>query len=74
MDAGKIATIELNMDSKEKKDKKQREPGKLKSFLQKYVETLAAKLILADKVRDGDTILIELTDGELTASAKPATA
>ena len=32
MDAGKIATIELNMDSKEKKDKKQREPGKLKSF------------------------------------------
>ena len=33
MDAGKIATIELNMDSKGKKDKKQREPGKLKSFL-----------------------------------------
>ena len=36
MDAGKIATIELNMDSKEKKDKKQREPGKMKSFLQAY--------------------------------------
>ena len=46
----------------------------LKRFLQKYVETLAAKLILADKVREGDTILINLTDGELTASAKPATA
>ena len=46
----------------------------LKRFLQKYVETLAAKLILADKVREGDTILIDLTDGELTASAKPATA
>jgi len=45
----------------------------LKRFLQKYVETLAAKLILADKVREGDTILIDLTDGELTASAKPAT-
>ncbi len=46
----------------------------LKRFLQKYVETLAAKLILADKVREGETILIDLTDGELTASAKPATA
>ncbi len=46
----------------------------LKRFLQKYVETLAAKLILADKVREGDTILIDLTDGELTASAKPAAA
>ncbi|MFR2305841.1 MAG: ATP-dependent chaperone ClpB [Roseburia sp.] len=46
----------------------------LKRFLQKYVETLAAKLILADKVREGDTILIDLTNGELTASAKPATA
>ena len=46
----------------------------LKRFLQKYVETLAAKLILADKDREGDTILIDLTDGELTASAKPATA
>ena len=46
----------------------------LKRFLQKYVETLAAKLILADKVREGDTILIDLTHGELTASAKPATA
>ena len=46
----------------------------LKRFLQKYVETLAAKLILADKVREGDTILIDLTDGELTARAKPATA
>ena len=46
----------------------------LKRFQQKYVETLAAKLILADKVREGDTILIDLTDGELTASAKPATA
>lgn len=46
----------------------------LKRFLQKYVETLAAKLILADKVREGDTILIDLTDGELTASAKPVTA
>ena len=42
MDAGKIATIELNMDSKEKKDKKQREPGKLKSFLQAYGKYVGA--------------------------------
>ncbi len=46
----------------------------LKRYLQKHVETLSAKLILADEVREGDTILIDLTDGELTASAKPATA
>ena len=40
----------------------------LKRFLQKYVETLAAKLILADKVREGDTILIDLTVGNLLTS------
>ena len=31
----------------------------LKRFLQKHVETLSAKLILADEVREGDTILID---------------
>jgi ATP-dependent Clp protease ATP-binding subunit ClpB len=36
----------------------------LKRYIQKYVETLAAKLILADKVRVGDTILIDLNDNE----------
>ncbi len=35
----------------------------LKRYIQKYVETLAARLILADKVDTGDTILIQ-TDGE----------
>ncbi len=39
----------------------------LKRYLQKYVETLSAKLILADEVRGGDTILIDVTDDELTA-------
>ena len=38
-------------------------------YLQKNVETLAAKLILADGVRAGDTIEIGLSDGKLTASA-----
>lgn len=32
----------------------------LKRYIQKHVETLAARLILADKVRAGDTILIDL--------------
>lgn len=41
----------------------------LKRYLQKNVETLAARLILADEVRAGDTIRIDLEDGKLTASA-----
>ena len=31
----------------------------LKRYLQKYVETLAAKIILQDQVRAGDTIVID---------------
>lgn len=42
----------------------------LKRFIQKHVETLAAKLILADQVKEGDTILIDLQDGKLTALVK----
>ena len=42
----------------------------LKRYLQKYVETLAAKLILSDGVRVGDTILIDVVDGKLTACAE----
>ena len=41
----------------------------LKRYLQKHVETLAAKLILADGVRAGDNILIDVKDGKLSASA-----
>ncbi len=39
----------------------------LKRYLQKNVETLAAKLILADEVREGDTILIDTDNGAMTA-------
>jgi len=42
----------------------------LKRYIQKYVETLSAKLILAGEVGAGDTIRIELTDGALTARAE----
>ena len=42
----------------------------LKRYLQKTVETLAAKVILADLVGSGDTIQIQLTDGQLEAVRK----
>lgn len=41
----------------------------LKRYLQKHVETLAAKLILSDGVRAGNTIVIDLQDGVLKAYA-----
>ncbi len=42
----------------------------LKRYLQKNVETLAAKMILGGKVETGDTIVLDLENGELTASAQ----
>ena len=42
----------------------------LKRYIQKYVETLSAKLILADRVTQGDTIWIDVENGELTARKK----
>ncbi len=42
----------------------------LKRYLQKHVETLAARLILGGNVGRGDTILIDVVDGELSASVK----
>ena len=39
----------------------------LKRYIQKYVETLSAKLILADGVEEGDTILIDVKDDALSA-------
>ena len=42
----------------------------LKRYIQKYVETMAAKLILADKVRGGDTIVIGLKEEDLVAEVK----
>lgn len=42
----------------------------MKRYLQKTVETEAAKLILADRVRAGDAILIDVENGALTAKVK----
>ena len=42
----------------------------LKRYIQKYVETLSAKLILSDQVNAKDTILITVEDGALTARRK----
>lgn len=42
----------------------------LKRFLQKNVETLAARLILSGEIGAGDTILLKVTDGKLTAVRK----
>ncbi len=41
----------------------------LKRYMQKYVETLTAKLILAGDVAQGSTIKISVKDGVLTADA-----
>lgn len=42
----------------------------LKRYLQKHVETLAAKLILADQVLAGNKIVIEVCENELSAYVK----
>ena len=42
----------------------------LKRFLQKHVETLSAKLILADEVQMGDIIYIDVVENKLTAIAR----
>ncbi len=42
----------------------------LKRYIQKYVETLSAKLILSDQVNAKDTILITVEGEELTARRK----
>ena len=42
----------------------------LKRYLQKNVETLAARVILGDGVREGDTILIYVDNGKLIAKVK----
>ena len=42
----------------------------LKRYVQKHVETLAARLILEDKVEAGDTILIVKEDNRLKAVVK----
>lgn len=42
----------------------------LKRYIQKHVETLAARLILEDKVDQGDAILLTVEDGALHAKVK----
>lgn len=42
----------------------------LKRYIQKHVETLSARLILADKVSEGDSIEIGMEGGGLTAVVK----
>ena len=42
----------------------------LKRYLQKNVETLAAKMILGGKVHTEDTIVLDVANGELTATAQ----
>ena len=42
----------------------------LKRYLQNYVETLTAKKILSGDVHAGDTIVLDVRDGEFTVSTK----
>lgn len=42
----------------------------LKRYMQKHVETLTAKLILSGDVEEGDTIVIDVRDNELSAELK----
>ena len=42
----------------------------LKRYLQNYVETLTAKKILSGDVHAGDTIVLDVKDGEFTVSTK----
>ncbi len=42
----------------------------LKRYVQKHVETLAARLILEGNVGRGDVIVVDVTDGQLSASVK----
>jgi ATP-dependent Clp protease ATP-binding subunit ClpB len=42
----------------------------LRRYLQKTVETLSAKLILSDSLKEGDTILIDEQNGKLVACKK----
>ena len=42
----------------------------MKRYLQKYVETLAARIILNDQVRAGNTIVIDTDDGGQSLTAR----
>ena len=72
--ADKELSIELTEDAKHYIIENAYDPvygaRPLKRYIQKYVETLAAKLILADEVKADDTIVIGVADGNLTATAR----
>lgn len=72
--ADKELTVELSADAEKYIVEHAYDPvygaRPLKRYIQKSVETLSAKLILADKVAQGDTILIEVHNGELAANVK----
>jgi len=72
--ADKELTVELSEDAKSLIVENAYDPvygaRPLKRYIQKYVETLAAKLILADQVAQGDTIMIMVKGGELAAEVK----
>ena len=72
--ADRELTIELTMGAKEFVTDKGYDPAygarPLKRYLQKNVETLAAKLILAGDVGRGDRIEIDVVDGKLEAKVK----
>ena len=72
--ADRELTVELTDAAKDKVVEDAYEPAygarPLKRYIQKYVETLSAKLILADQVQMGDTILIAVENGELVAKKK----
>ena len=72
--ADKELTIELSDDAKQFIIENAYDPvygaRPLKRYIQKYVETLAAKLILADKVSRKDTILIDVKEDELVACVR----
>lgn len=83
METGKIATIELNMDSGEKRDKKKKEPGKVKSFLQQYGKYVGAGAValalvivcaisLADRIANREvTTGVMMTVADLTKDKEP---
>ena len=70
----KELTVELSVEAKEFIIENAYDPiygaRPLKRYIQKHVETLAAKLILADKVREKDTILIDVKEDALVACVK----
>ncbi len=67
-------SIELTLDAKKFITEQAYDPvygaRPLKRYIQKYVETLSAKLILADQVGRGDVICIDVSENELVAKKK----